>query len=74
MPNIFIKLHKKSQNVLLQSILGTYSHLMWVRTEDLENNLVKIVTTDDLYEESINVLMKIRSDVEYEFVETDNEY
>ncbi|MGI9533872.1 MAG: DUF4911 domain-containing protein [Thermodesulfobacteriota bacterium] len=74
MPNIFIKLRKKSQNVLLQSILGTYSHLMWVRTEDPENNLVKITTTDDLYEESINVLKKIRSDVEYDFVETDNEH
>ena len=47
---------------------------MWVRTEDPENNLVKIVTTDDLYEESINVLKKIRSDVEYDFVETDNEH
>ena len=46
---------------------------MWVRTEDPENNLVKIVTTDDLYEETINVLKKIRSDVEYDFVETDNE-
>ncbi|MGI9554145.1 MAG: DUF4911 domain-containing protein [Thermodesulfobacteriota bacterium] len=74
MPNIFIKLHKKSQNVLLQSILGTYSHLMWVRTEDPENNLVKITTTDDLYEESINVLKKIRADVEYDFVDTDNEH
>ena len=73
MPNIFIKLHKKSQNVLLQSILGTYSHLMWVRTEDPANNLVKIVTTDDLYEESIKVLKNIRSEVEYEFVETENE-
>ena len=73
MPNIFIKLHKKSQNVLLQSILGTYSHLMWVRTEDPANNLVKIVTTDDLYEESIKVLKNIRSEVEYEFVKTENE-
>ena len=73
MPNIFIKLRKKNQNVLLQSILGTYSHLMWVRTECPEKNLVKIATTDDLYEETINVLKKIGSDVEYDFVDVDNE-
>ena len=47
---------------------------MWVRTEDPENNLVKIATTDDLYDQSINVLNNIRSDIEFEFVETDNEH
>ena len=70
MPVIFIKLLDKSQNVLLQSLLGTYSHLMWVRTEDPASNLVKIVTTEDLYEETINVLEAIKADIDYEFVES----
>lgn len=69
MPDIFIKLRKKNQNVLLQSILGTYSHLMWVRTECPESNLVRIATTDDLYGETINVLKNIGSDIEYDFVD-----
>ena len=71
MANIFIKLHKKSQNVILQSILGTYSHLMWVRTEDSKNNLVRISTPDDLYEESINLLKKIKSEVDFEFLSSE---
>ena len=69
MPKIFIKLKKKSQNVLLQSLLGTYSHLMWVRTEDPANNIVKIVTTDDLFRDTINVLDRIKPDIEYEIVD-----
>lgn len=71
MPDIFIKLHKKSQNVLLQSILGSYSHLMWVRTEDRKNALVRIATTDDLYQETVNVLKDIRLYVGYDIVEID---
>jgi len=71
MPDIFIKLHKKSQNVLLQSILGSYSHLMWVRTEDRKNALVRIATTDDFYQETINVLKGIRLYVDYDIVEID---
>ncbi len=74
MPDIFIKLKNRSHNVLLASILGSYSHLMWVRTEDPLNKLVRIATTDDLYDDAIKVLEKIRPDVDYDFVKIDNEH
>ena len=72
MPSIFIKLKDRSQNILLQSILGTYSHLMWVRTEIPAENIVKIATTDDLLEESKKVLDSISDDVDFEYL-PDNE-
>ena len=72
MPSIYIKLKDRSQNILLQSILGTYSHLMWVRTEIPAENIVKIATTDDLLEESKKVLDSISDDVDFEYL-PDNE-
>ncbi len=71
MPSIYIKLKKRSQNILLQSLLGTYSHLMWVRTENPEENIVKIATTDDLLEDSIKVLDSIAGDVDFEYLSDD---
>jgi len=68
MPSIYIKLRYKSQNVLLQSILGTYSHLMWVRTEDPSENIVRIATPDDLLEDSKKVLESIADDVEFDYL------
>ena len=68
MPSYYIKLRKKSQNILLQSLLGTYSHLMWVRTENPEENIVRISTTDDLLEESKKVLESIADDIEFDYV------
>lgn len=47
---------------------------MWVRTEDPLNKLVRIATTDDLYDDAIKVLEKIRPDVDYDFVKIDNEH
>ncbi len=68
MPSFYIKLRHKSQNILLQSLLGTYSHLMWVRTEDPKENIVRIATTDDLLEEAKNVLDSIADDVEFDYL------
>ncbi len=68
MPSIYIKLRYKSQNILLQSLLGTYSHLMWVRTEDPSENIVRIATTDDLLEDSKKVLESIVDDVEFDYL------
>lgn len=68
MPSIYIKLKNRSQNILLQSLLGTYSHLMWVRTEDPAENIVKIATTQDLFEDSIKVLDSIANDVDFEYL------
>ena len=71
MPSIYIKLKDKSQNIMLQSLLGTYSHLMWVRTENPAENIVKIATTDDLLEDSIKVLDSIADDVDFEYLSQD---
>lgn len=66
---IYLKLKDKSKNILLQSILGTYSHLMWVRTEDPKEMLVKVITTDDLYEQSLKVLKEIKEEINFNFLD-----
>ncbi len=71
MPSFLIKLKYKSQNILLQSLLGTYSHLMWVRTEDPNENIVRISTTDDLLKDSKKVLESIADDVEFDYLSED---
>lgn len=68
MPFLFLRLKKKSDNVFLQSILGTYSHLMWVRTEDPKQMLVKVITTDDLLNDSIKVLERLREEIPFDFI------
>ena len=69
MYTFFIKLKNKSSNVLLQSILGTYSHLMWVRMEVPEENIVKIVSTPDLFEESKKVLRSLQNEIDFDFID-----
>ena len=64
----FIKLKDKKDNILLQSILGTYSHVMWVRTEVPKEMIVKIITTPDLFSESKKVLNQLRNEIEFEYV------
>lgn len=64
----YIRLNNRSQNVILQSILGTYSHIMWVRTEDPSRMIVKIITTDDLLEESLEILNGLKKDVDFDFI------
>ena len=71
MPSFLIKLKYKSQNILLQSLLGTYSHLMWVRTEDPIENIVRISTTDDLLKDSKKVLESIADDIEFDYLSED---
>ena len=67
----YIKLKDKSKNVLLQSILGTYSHLMWVRMEVPKEQIVKIVSTPDLLEESKKVVASLQSEIEFDFIDYD---
>lgn len=65
----FIKLKNKSSNVLLQSILGMYSHLMWVRMEVPRELIVKIVSTPDLAEEAKEVLVSLQNEIDFEFLD-----
>ncbi len=62
-----IKLANKRDNVLVQSILGGYSHMMWVRTENPEDPVVTIFTTRDLEEETSRILRALGDEVDFEF-------
>lgn len=65
----FIKLADRSSNVLLQAILGTYGHLMWVRTEVPKEMIVKVITTPELASETRGVLEALGGEIEFEFVD-----
>lgn len=65
----FIKLADRSSNVHLQSVLGTYGHLMWVRSEVPGEMIVKIVSTPELAGEAEEVLRALRDEIEFEFVD-----
>jgi len=66
MATIYIKIHDKSETVYMQSILGTYSHLAWVRTENPEEGIIKIISTEDLIEEVKKLLQNLKKEIEFE--------
>lgn len=70
----FIKLADKSSNVLLQAILGTYGHLMWVRTEVPQEMIVKVITTPELVSETQEVLEALRGEIEFQFIDPPEGY
>ena len=41
---------------------------MWVRMEIPDNLIVKVVTTPDLIDETKRVLIALKSEIEFEFV------
>lgn len=63
-----IKLKNCRDNVLVQSILGGYSHLMWVRTENPEDPVVAVFTTRGFEDETKKILRAFKSEVDFEFV------
>ena len=65
---IYIKLKNSSETVLFQAILGSYSHLGWVRTEQPDEGIMMIFTTDDLVDEVRKVLQNLKSEMEFEEV------
>ena len=71
MPTIFIKLKNKSETVYFQSILGTYSHIAWVRTEDPDIGIIKIISTEDLIWETRSILERLKKEIEFEEVGPD---
>lgn len=68
MPDIYIRLKDLSDTIYFQVVFGTYSHLAWVRTEDPKEGITRIITTEDLVEETRRVLEAIRGEVEFEEV------
>lgn len=70
MPTISIKLKNNSESVYFQSIIGTYSHIAWVRTDKPESGIIQVITTDDLLQETRNILERLKKEIEFEEVGT----
>ncbi len=68
MPTIHIKLKNKSETVYFQSLMGTYSHVAWVRTEDPRKEIMKVITTPDLLDEARKILQTLKNEIEFEEV------
>ena len=68
MPTIYIKLKNNSETVYFQSILGTYSHIAWVRTEDPASGIIKVIPTPDSEEETREILGKLKKEIEFDEV------
>jgi uncharacterized protein DUF4911 len=66
MAAIYIKLKNPSDTVYFQSILGTYCHLAWIRTENAEEGIIKITSTDDLIDETRMILKNLKEEIEFE--------
>ncbi len=66
-----LKLKNQSDNVLVQSILGGYSHIFWVRTENPKDPVVKVFTTRDFEKETLSILKSLKQEVDFEFINPD---
>ncbi|HSG30909.1 MAG TPA: hypothetical protein VLB82_05120 [Thermodesulfobacteriota bacterium] len=69
MPQILIKIKNKSDTVIFHSLLGTYSHLAWVRTEIPDQDIISVTPTDDMLEETMQVLDNLKQEIEFEVLE-----
>ncbi len=63
---IYVKLKDPSNTVYFQSIIGTYSHLAWTRTENAKESIITIISTDDLINEVREVLRYLKEEIEFE--------
>ena len=70
MPVIRIKLKDNSEAVYFQSIMGTYSHVAWVRTDDPASGVIKVITTPERREEARALLDSLKGELEFEEVNT----
>ncbi len=66
-----LKLKNKSDNVVFNSIAGGYSHIIWVRTENPEDPVIRVFTTPDFELETRDILAAISEEVDFEFVGTE---
>ncbi len=69
MPDIFIKLKNPSQTVYFQSIIGTYTHIAWTRTENADEGIIKVSATDDTMPEARRILQDLKSEVDFDEIE-----
>ena len=63
---IYVKLKDPSNTVYFQSIIGTYSHLAWARTENAKEGIITIISTDDLINKVREVLRNLKDEIEFE--------
>ncbi len=68
MPNIYIKLKNKAETVYFQSIMGTYSHFAWVRTQDPAKGIMQITPTEDQMNKTREILGYLKDEIEFEEV------
>ncbi len=66
---IYIKLKDTSNTVYFQSIIGTYSHLAWTRTEDAKEGLIKVIFTHDRINEVREVIGNLKAEIEFDEIE-----
>ena len=69
MPNILIKLKNPSQTVYFQSIIGTYTHIAWTRTENADEGIIKVSATDDTISEARRILQELKPEIDFEEIE-----
>jgi len=69
MPNIYIKLKNKAETVYFQSIIGTYSHIAWVRTQDPAGGIMQITPTQDQVDQVVEILGYLKKEIEFEEVD-----
>ncbi|NIP38340.1 MAG: DUF4911 domain-containing protein [Candidatus Dadabacteria bacterium] len=69
MPQILIKIQNKSDTVIFHSLLGTYSHLAWVRTEVPDEDIISVTPTDDMLGDTLQVLENLKDEINFELLE-----
>ncbi len=70
MPNIYIKLKNIPETVYFQSIMGTYSHIAWVRTQDPAKGIMQITPTEDQVDQVMKILGYLKNEIEFEEVDS----
>jgi len=66
---IYVRLKNPGAAYYFQSILGTYSHLVWIRSEEGEEGVIKLFTTDNLVDDLKKVLDGLKKEVEFEVIQ-----
>lgn len=65
-----VKLKNRKDNVVFNSILGGYSHLMWISEENPSDPVIRVFSTRGLAGEARDALERAAGEVEFDFVET----
>ena len=73
MPVLRIRLKDNSEAVYFQSVMGTYSHLAWVRTDDPASGVINVITTPDREDEVRALLVQLKSELAFSEVQDKTE-